>query len=91
MDWDVLFDSGIDIVSFNASKYDITRSTKYEEYRDRGGIVAWGINQKEDVKDYQKGDLLTLPCGMDPSFYMIEDCDKELKKLKRIAIGLDQH
>lgn len=88
MDWDVLFDSGIDIVSFNAAKYDISRSSKYEEYRKRGGRVAWGVEKKEDVKDYRKGDLLTLQCGMDPSFYKIEDCDKELKKLESIAKAL---
>lgn len=85
MDWDVLFDSGIDIVSFNASQYDIRQSTKYKEYRDRGGIIAWGITQKEDVKDPRDGDILTSTCGMDPSLYTIRDCDEELEKLKRIA------
>ena len=60
MQWDQLFDAEIDIISFDASKYDIT---KYYESRN-GKKIAWGIEQLEDVADYQPGDLITLPCGM---------------------------
>ena len=61
MDWDRLFKSDlIDIISFDASQFDIT---KYPHYRN-GKKIAWGIQKKEDVKDFQPGDLLTLPCGM---------------------------
>lgn len=82
MDWDVLFNSPIiEIISFDASQFDITR---YPHYRGDKRI-AWGIREREDVKDFQKGDLLTLPCGMSPPSYVVEDCNPVLGKLRQIA------
>lgn len=82
MDWDILFDSELQIISFDASKYDIT---KYSKYRS-GKRIAWGVEKKEDVKDFKEGDLLTLPCGMGTHTYKLEDCERNLQKL----IGITQ-
>jgi len=81
MDWDILFSSRIDIISFDASKYDLT---KYSAYRS-GKRIAWGAEKAEDVKDFKEGDLLTLPCGMGTPLYKVEDCEPNLQKLKNIA------
>ena len=81
MNWDEIYDSNIEIISFDASKYDIT---KYSKYRS-GKRISWGLEKKEDVKDFKEGDLLTLPCGMGSPVYKIEDCEKNLEKLQGIA------
>lgn len=85
MDWDKLFDSGVKIVSFDASQYDLTAYPKYGDFRDRGGRIAWGVKEFDNVKDFRQGDLLTLPCGMGTRLYKPEDCLQKLKKLKTIA------
>ena len=90
MDWDKMFDSGIQIVSFDASQYDLTRYPKYEHFRQRGGRIAWGIREKEDVKDFRPGDLMTLPCGMGTKLYTLDDCPKALEKLNRIAKEVEE-
>lgn len=60
MQWDVLFKSElIDIVSFDASRYDITKYYPRREKR-----IAWGITSPEQVRDFQPGDLITPPCGL---------------------------
>ncbi len=84
MNWDEMFASDIDIISFDASKYDIT---KYPGYRNDKRI-AWGVETKEDVKDFQKGDLLTLPCGMGPKLYSTHDCEVSLGNLLKISTDL---
>ncbi|HUT45516.1 MAG TPA: hypothetical protein VMX36_04490 [Sedimentisphaerales bacterium] len=84
MNWDELFASEIDIISFDASKYDITR---YPGYRN-GKRIAWGVETREDVKDFQEGDLLTLPCGMGPKFYSTHDCEDSLNNLLKISNDL---
>jgi hypothetical protein len=84
MNWDELFRSGIEIISFDASKYDIT---KYPAYRN-GKRIAWGVQNQEDVKDFRPGDLLTLPCGMGPKFYSPGDCDASLRTLLTIAANV---
>ena len=81
MNWDDLFHSDIKIISFDASQYDIT---KYPAYRN-GKRIAWGVQSREDVKDFREGDLLTLPCGMGPKFHGPEDCDTNLKRLLEIS------
>lgn len=81
MNWDEMFDSSIDIISFDASKYDLT---KYSKYRS-GKRIAWGVEKKEDIKDFKPGDLLTLPCGMGSPIYKIEDCQIKLDVLNNIA------
>lgn len=87
MDWDLLFNSSIiEIISFDASQFDITR---YSAYR-RGKRIAWGIQEKSNVRDFQEGDLLTLPCGMSPIKYAPEDCQPELKKLRQISQEIRQ-
>ncbi len=81
MNWDEMFDSNLAIISFDASKYDIT---KYSKYRS-GKRIAWGVEKQDNVLDFQEGDLLTLPCGMGTPLYRIEDCEKNLKKLQDIS------
>ena len=83
MNWDDMFTAEIDIISFDASQFDVTR---YPGYRNAKRI-AWGTEKAEDVKDFQEGDLLTLPCGMGPKFFGPDDCDAVLSKLSGIAEG----
>lgn len=80
MDWDLLFDSDLQIISFDASKYDLT---KYSKYRS-GKRIAWGVEKADDVKDLQPGDLITLPCGIGSPVYKKEDCQPRLQKLINI-------
>jgi len=77
MNWDDLFRSEVEIISHDASKYDITR---YPAYRS-GKRIAWGVQSRQDVRDFRDGDLLTLPCGMGPKFHEPGDCDIALKRL----------
>ena len=90
MDWDKVFESGVKIVSFDASQFDLTRYPKYGSFRQNGGRIAWGVQRREDVKDFRPGDLLTLPCGMSPKFYTVQDCPKELRRLREIAGSICQ-
>ncbi len=81
MQWDRLFDAEIDIISFDASKYDIT---KY--YKDRQGKrIAWGIQRPEDIKDFQPGDLITPPCGLGTKLFTEADAEATLRKLQEAA------
>jgi len=83
-DWNGLFGlSKIEIISFDASKFarEVFHSEKY-----RGNKrIAWGINRKEDAREFHEGDLLTLPCGMSPARYSIEDCEKNLAMLSETS------
>ena len=81
MNWDELFNSQVEIISFDASQYDVTI---YPAYRN-GKRIAWGIQNRDDVRDFQKGDLLTLPCGMGPKLYGTDDCEVCLAKLREVA------
>ena len=81
MQWDYLFDAKIDIISFDASKYDITR---YYTARN-GKRVAWGVEKPQDVKDFQPGDLITLPCGMPHLSYSEEQAEKRFLMLQQAA------
>lgn len=80
MNWDDMFDSPIEIISFDASQFDLT---KYPKYRS-GKKIAWGVEKAEDIRDFQEGDLLTLPCGIGSSLYKTEDCDPKLRNLTNI-------
>ena len=84
--WGRIFssDTGIDIVSFNASLYDIT--LYYKDRKEKK--IAWGIEEKENVKDWQTGDLLTSSCGMGGEEYREEDCKEQFNLLKKIASTL---
>lgn len=81
MNWDELFDSNLEIISFDASKYDIVKYTKYRS----GKKISWGVEKLEDVKDFRQGDLLTLPCGLGSPVYEAKDCEEKLQKLINIA------
>ena len=79
MGWDRMLTADIDIISFDSSQFNITIYPKYKAFREKGGIVAWGISKLEDIRDYQKGDLITLPCGMGTK--TIEEAEKGLELL----------
>lgn len=81
MNWDDMFASEIEIISFDASQFDVTR---YPGYRN-GKRIAWGTQNREDVKDFQEGDLLTMPCGMGPKFFTADDCEAVLSRLSQIS------
>ena len=80
MDWDRMFQSKLEIISFDATAYDLT---KYPSYRS-GKRIAWGVKSLDDIKDFQDGDLITLPCGMSPATYSVSDTDPVLLKLNAI-------
>jgi hypothetical protein len=84
MQWDHLLSAAIDIVSFDASRYDIT---KYYEDREPTRI-AWGIERVDDVADFRPGDLITLPCGMPHKAYSEEDADRRLAMLRAAAAAV---
>lgn len=73
-----MFGLDIEFIAFDTSKYDITR---LRNYRTRKKII-WGISRREDVKDYQEGDLLTLPCGMGTK--TIIECEEGLELLLKV-------
>ena len=79
MGWDRMLTADIDIISFDSSQFNITIYPKYKAFREKGGIVAWGISKLEDIRDYQKGDLITLPCGLGTK--TIEEAEKGLELL----------
>ena len=81
MNWDDMFASEIEVISFDASQFDVTR---YPGYRS-GKRIAWGTQERKDVKDFRKGDLLTLPCGMGPKFFTADDCEAALIRLSGIS------
>lgn len=82
MQWDRLFKhSDIDIISFDASSYDITL---YGSERN-GKRIAWGIEKEEDIKDWKEGDLITLPCGMSHRMFKAKDCKKKLEMMLKAA------
>jgi len=81
MQWDQLLDAEIDIVSFDASQYDIT---KY--YASRGKTrIAWGIESVEHARDVVSGDLITLPCGMPHVAYNEDQARQRLELLREAA------
>jgi hypothetical protein len=86
MNWDDLFRSDIEIISHDASRYDVT---KYPAYRN-GKRIAWGVQSRADVRDFREGDLLTLPCGMGPKFYSPADCDTNLRTLLEVLDSLNE-
>lgn len=77
MDWDALFDSGVHIISHDATRYNLAQYPKYRN----GKTIAWGIEKAADARDFQEGDILTLPCGMSHLKYSEEDCQVNLDML----------
>ncbi len=81
MQWDQMFAAPIDIISFDASKFDITRY-----YADRNGKrIAWGIDAADQVRDYRQGDLLTGPCGLPHFNHTVDDAHARLVMLRNVA------
>ncbi len=84
MQWDLLFKSDvIEIISFDASRYDITLY-----YPRHGKRIAWGITDPGQVKDFRPGDLITPPCGLSPKFYSEDDMERVFATLRAAAEGL---
>ena len=86
MQWDLLFDAEIDIISFDASKHDITRY--YTQRNERR--ISWGIERVEDVADYRPGDLITPPCGMPHHAYSEDQAEQRLSLLRDVAAKLHE-
>lgn len=84
MQWDILFVSEIDIVSFDASRYNITG-----HYPRQGKRIAWGIKAPEHIRDFRPGDLVTPPCGLSPQAYSARDLEGVLDLLNRAASAED--
>jgi len=84
MQWDVLATAPIDIISFDASRYDVS---KYLLPR-RTVRVSWGISRPEDARDFRDGDLLTLPCGLPSGTYSEIDAEARLRMLQSAAAAL---
>ena len=84
MQWDQLFAAPIDIISFDASKFDIAR---YYDGRN-GKQIAWGITNGEQVTDYRPGDLITGPCGLSHLTHTEADAAERLTLLKQVAEAL---
>lgn len=84
MQWDQLLGAEIDIISFDASTYDIT---KYYATRNNRRI-AWGIERLEDIADYRPGDLITLPCGIPHRAYSEEQAEQRLNLLMNTATAV---
>jgi len=82
MQWDRLLEAEIDIVSFDASKFDIT---KYYDLSRRERSIAWGIEAAHQIADYRAGDLITLPCGMPHTNWTAENADERLEILRDAA------
>ncbi|MBN2454346.1 hypothetical protein JXB11_02265 [Candidatus Woesearchaeota archaeon] len=53
-------------VSYNAHlHFDITQHKEaYADFRERGGIIIWGIEGIKDVKDFRSGDMISWTCGL---------------------------
>ena len=84
MQWDHLLNTKIDIISFDASKYDIT---KYYQTRN-GKRIAWGVKKVGDIRDFQPGDLITLPCGMPHMTFSLEQAEQKGVQLREVASQL---
>ena len=84
MQWDHLLNTKIDIISFDASKYDIT---KYYQTRN-GKRIAWGVKKAEDIRDFQPGDMVTLPCGMPHMTFSPQQAEQRSAQLREVASRL---
>ncbi|MDI6737691.1 MAG: hypothetical protein QME12_04215 [Nanoarchaeota archaeon] len=88
-DFERLFKADIDILSFDASQYDLSiyDREKYMNFRQKGGRIAWGIETAPDIEDFRKGDLITMPCGLGGMNratgkpYTEEECESALEML----------
>lgn len=90
MNWDLLLTSDlIDIISFDASRYDITIYPSYKDARSKktkkGKIIAWGAERFEDIKDFKEGDMITLPCGIGSKKYTREDAYDLAEAIKQMS------
>jgi len=83
MQWDQMLSAPLDIVSFDASKFDITRY-----YNERARRIAWGIDDASQIRDYRIGDLVTGPCGLPHLTHTPQDAWDRLHLLQRAADSL---
>lgn len=102
--FDALFDSEFDIISVDASKYDITNYPAYRSCKRKR--MAWGVDFGKnafgddlrfksigEVTEYllqyaREGDLLTLPCGRHPKLYSADYVKRDLEMLLTIQSHL---
>jgi hypothetical protein len=82
-DWDKIFESHLEILSFDASQYNITQYPKYPQRK----RIAWGITSIEDVADPRQGDIITAPCGINPKLYTPEDA----YSIQETLAGISNH
>ena len=76
----------VEVISYDASKYDVTSSPQNNSYRNRK-VIAWGIQKYCDIKDFIDGDLITSPCGF--MNFKLEDCYSFQSKISRIKLQLE--
>jgi|TARA_Y100000034_G_scaffold32726_1_gene40147 hypothetical protein len=85
-DWDRIFETDIEILSFDASQYN---PTLYPKYRS-GKRIAWGVKNLEDVKDFVEGDLITPLCGLggkNQGYITVERIFERLEMIKERIIN----
>jgi hypothetical protein len=88
VDWNKLFSlDEVQIISFDASRYGKRFAESGADRHSK--MIAWGIKEKDDIKGFQEGDLLTPPCGLSPLSYSEEDCEANLEMLLRVSKELD--
>jgi hypothetical protein len=86
MQWDNLLRSdALDIISFDASQFNIKL---YYKERPEGKKIAWGINNKRDIRDWRPGDLITPTCGLGGEDHAPDYAYKQLEMLLDIARSL---
>ncbi len=74
-DWSLLFDSSIDIVSFDAYAYFdnfILYGESLKKYLERGGIIAWGIVPTLNPEDVENEESETLLAKLNGQIERIE-------------------
>jgi len=101
--FDALFNSEINIINVDASKYDTTKYPNYRGDENKSKRIAWGVDFGNDLRfknineivEYlgqhaQDGDLLTPPCGWSHRLYNEGDVMGGVETLKAVQSRLNE-